>query len=73
MKIYIYGIGSLREEDLKEYFSQHGEVKNVIIPKQSADRNKIRGFAFVEFTDYDIVDTLVGESDDFCMLLWLFA
>ncbi|PIK36665.1 Heterogeneous nuclear ribonucleoprotein A3 [Apostichopus japonicus] len=60
MKIYIYGIGSLREEDLKEYFSQHGEVKNVIIPKQSADRNKIRGFAFVEFTDYDIVDTLVA-------------
>lgn len=70
-KIYIYGIGSLRDDDLRDYFQAHGEVKDVIIPKQNADPTKIRGFAFVEFSDSDIVDTLVGESL-VCLILPVF-
>lgn len=58
-RIFIGGIGDLKEEDFKDYFSKFGEVKDVMIPKQPDDDTKSRGFVFVEFTDADVVKSLV--------------
>lgn len=46
----------ITEEDLKEYFSQFGEVLNITVPKP------FRGFAFVTFLDPDIAGGLCGED-----------
>ncbi|KAJ8036657.1 Heterogeneous nuclear ribonucleoproteins A1-like [Holothuria leucospilota] len=59
-KIFIGGIGNLKSDHLKDYFSQYGEVEQVIIPTQTGDSSRIRGFAFVAFTNFDIVDKLVA-------------
>jgi nucleolin len=37
------------EDDLREYFSKHGEVDSVRIPKERDFDNRNKGFAFVEF------------------------
>ncbi|XP_053640151.1 heterogeneous nuclear ribonucleoprotein 87F isoform X8 [Cherax quadricarinatus] len=42
-------------QDLRETFSQFGEVVSVSIPTEKESQKK-RGFAFVEFEDYDAVD-----------------
>ena len=42
-------------QDLREAFSQYGEVVNVSIPVERETQKK-RGFAFVEFADSDSAD-----------------
>lgn len=42
-------------QHLRETFSQFGEVVSVSIPTEKESQKK-RGFAFVEFEDYDAVD-----------------
>lgn len=49
-KLYVGNISySVREDQLRELFSQHGEVKDVVIIKDSmTERSK--GFGFVEMS-----------------------
>ena len=58
-KLYVGGlIESLDENDLRSHFSQFGNVLSVEIPR-AKETNKTRGFAFVNFDDYDAVDKIV--------------
>lgn len=58
-KIFLGGLKEdVEEEDLRSYFSEFGNVTNVHIVTER-DTNKKRGFAFVEFDDYDPVDKIV--------------
>ncbi|KAI0211303.1 hypothetical protein LSAT2_003880 [Lamellibrachia satsuma] len=58
-KVFVGGIKEdIDDTDLREYFTQFGEVDsvNVITDKETG---KKRGFAFVAFNDYDPVDKIV--------------
>ncbi len=50
-KLYVGNLSySVTEEQLRELFSQYGEIKEVVIIKDSyTDRSK--GFGFIEFTN----------------------
>ncbi|KAK8737144.1 hypothetical protein OTU49_004814 [Cherax quadricarinatus] len=55
-KLFVGGIkDDVDDDDLRETFSQFGEVVSVSIPTEKESQKK-RGFAFVEFEDYDAVD-----------------
>lgn len=55
-KLFIGGIKDDHDdEQLREYFSNYGNVQNVSIVTDKATGKK-RGFGFVEFDDYDPVD-----------------
>ena len=57
-KLYVAGLGEgIDENDLRSHFSQFGNVLNIDIPK-SKETNKTRGYAFVNFDDYDAVDKI---------------
>jgi len=54
-KLFVGGIKDLNEDDIRDCFSQYGEVTNVSIPIERETQKK-RGFAFVEFSDCDAAD-----------------
>lgn len=54
-KLFVGGIKDITEDDLRDAFSQFGEVVNVSIPVERETQKK-RGFAFVEFADSDSAD-----------------
>ena len=47
---------------MRDEFSQFGVVLGVSIPTEK-DSQKKRGFAFVEFEDYDAVDKACGKKN----------
>ncbi|CAL4149288.1 unnamed protein product, partial [Meganyctiphanes norvegica] len=58
-KVFVGGVrDDVEENDLIETFSAFGNVLTVSIPVLK-DTNKPRGFAFVEFEDYEAVDKAV--------------
>nr|1WF0_A Chain A, TAR DNA-binding protein-43 [Homo sapiens] len=48
--------GDMTEDELREFFSQYGDVMDVFIPKP------FRAFAFVTFADDQIAQSLCGED-----------
>jgi RNA recognition motif-containing protein len=63
MNIYVSNLSfAVRDEDLREYFSEYGEVASakVIMDKVS---NRSRGFAFVEMPDDTAAEKAIQELD----------
>ncbi|XP_076338003.1 heterogeneous nuclear ribonucleoprotein A1-like 3 isoform X2 [Tachypleus tridentatus] len=58
-RIFIGGLkDDVEEEHLRDHFGQYGNIVNVNIVTEKSTGKK-RGFAFVEFDDYDPVDKIV--------------
>ncbi|GFU43711.1 heterogeneous nuclear ribonucleoprotein A2 homolog 1 [Nephila pilipes] len=58
-KIFVGGLRQeVQESELREYFGSFGRVKKIDI-MVDRNTNTMRGFAFVEFDDYDPVDKVV--------------
>eukprot|EP00270_Netrium_digitus_P008711 TRINITY_DN2615_c0_g1_i1.p3 TRINITY_DN2615_c0_g1~~TRINITY_DN2615_c0_g1_i1.p3 ORF type:complete len:101 (-),score=18.94 TRINITY_DN2615_c0_g1_i1:117-419(-) len=58
-KIFVGGISwETSEEKLKEYFSQFGEVAEVVIMKDRTT-GRARGFGFVVFSDPSVADKVL--------------
>ncbi|CAH0396058.1 unnamed protein product [Bemisia tabaci] len=64
-KLFVGGLGrNTSETEIKEYFSQFGEVESVNIKMDPATRLP-RGFAFVVFTDAQTIDNLLAAGDHY--------
>lgn len=58
-KVYLGGLSDdIEESELRSYFKEFGNIVNVNIVSHK-DTGKRRGFAFVEYDDYDPVDKIV--------------
>ena len=58
-KIFLGGLKKdIVESDIQEYFATFGTVLKIdVITEKKTGKN--RGFAFVEFDDYDVVDKIL--------------
>lgn len=60
-KVYLGGLNDdIEEAELRSYFKEFGNIVNINIVAHK-DTGKRRGFAFVEYDDYDPVDKIVCE------------
>jgi len=60
-KLFIGGIKDLSEDEIRDHFSHFGDIVKVAVPTDR-ETQKSRGFAFVEFQDYDAADKACLES-----------
>ncbi len=68
MTLYIGNLSyDATEENLREIFAQHGEVKRVVLP-MDRETGKRRGFAFVELATDSQEDAAIQEFDG---AMWL--
>jgi len=64
-KLFVGGLGrSISEKELREYFTQYGEIENINI-KTDPMSGQSRGFAFVQFVNAKTVDDLLAAGDHF--------
>merc|ERR1719285_1197125 len=61
-KIFVGGLRDLQESDLENYFSQFAPPISVVVMKDKQTGNN-RGFGFIEFEDYDIVDKIILQGE----------
>ncbi len=63
MKIYVGNLPfSATESEIREHFSQYGEVTDVSLPTDR-ETGRPRGFGFVEMSDDDAGKEAIRESD----------
>lgn len=63
-KLFVGGIDdAMTEEEIGDYFSKFGEVKEVVIVKERGT-GKCRGFGFVEFLDTNSVEAALREEGE---------
>jgi len=48
-------------EEIEEHFEKYGNIKNVTVPVDKENESRNRGFAFVEFTDREVVNKVMND------------
>lgn len=61
-KLFVGGLGwDIKEDKLRSYFTQYGEVTHAIIMRDRVT-GLSRGFAFVVFSDPSVIDIILQEK-----------
>jgi len=63
LKVFVGGVEeTMKEETIREYFSQYGEIQEIIFAHDS-ETNERKPFCFVKYNNEDIVDYVITQND----------